>query len=98
MTWDDSGREGSQRLGGEGKREALLARWLQEGNKRLRQRLAPGGLTRQSDPGPAASGTSDPAHAKVGNEYHAAGPLLSLSGLASLRARLYLDTTVRAIP
>ena len=35
-------REGSQRPGGEGRREALLARWLQEGNKRLRERLGAG--------------------------------------------------------
>lgn len=65
MAWEEASREGSQRLGGEGKREALLARWLQEGNKRLRQRLASGGLTRQSDPGPPASGNPDSAHAKV---------------------------------
>ena len=65
VAWEDASREGSQRLGGEGKREALLARWLQEGNKRLRQRLAPGSLTRQSDPGPPTSGTSIPAHTKV---------------------------------
>ena len=65
VVWEEGSRECSQRLGGEGKREALLARWLQEGNKRLRQRLAPGGLTRQSDPGPIPSGTSTPAHAKV---------------------------------
>ena len=53
-------REGSQRLGGEGRREALLARWLQEGNKRLRERLG-AGLARTSDPGPQPNSSSGKA-------------------------------------
>ena len=65
VAWEEASREGSQRPGGEGKREALLVRWLQEGNKRLRQRLAPVSLTRQSDPGPPTSGTPISAHVKV---------------------------------
>lgn len=62
--WEDTSREGSQRLGGEGKREALLARWLQEGNRRLRERLSAG--ARQSDPGPPPASSASPADAKVG--------------------------------
>ena len=53
-------REGGQRLGGEGRREALLARWLQEGNKRLRERLG-AGLARTSDPGPQPNSSSGKA-------------------------------------
>ena len=34
--WEESSREVSQRLGGDKKQEAMLARWLQEGNRRLR--------------------------------------------------------------
>ncbi len=64
VTWEESSRDSSQRLGNDGKREALLARWLQEGNKRLRERLG-AGLSRQSDPGPPPSDPSGPASAKV---------------------------------
>ena len=64
MAWDEEpareGREGGQRPGGEGRREALLARWLQEGNKRLRERLG-AGLARTSDPGPQPSSSSGKA-------------------------------------
>ena len=64
VTWDEvpsrEGREGGQRPGGEGRREALLARWLQEGNKRLRERLG-AGLARTSDPGPQPNSSSGKA-------------------------------------
>ena len=66
VTWEESSRDGSQRPGSDGKREALLARWLQEGNKRLRERLN-AGLSRQSDPGPPPFVSSGPASVKVGH-------------------------------
>ena len=62
--WEESSREGSQRLGGDRKQEAMLARWLQEGNRRLRERLT-STATRQSDPGPTPSGRPGQGDAKV---------------------------------
>ena len=61
VAWDEvPAREGSQRPSGEGRREALLVRWLQEGNKRLRERLG-AGLARTSDPGPLPNSSSGKA-------------------------------------
>ena len=78
--WEESSREGSQRLGGDKKQEAMLARWLQEGNRRLRERLTCT-ATRQSDPGPPPSGRPGQGDAKVASHSAALQVLTNLACL-----------------